>query len=147
VEVRVATEFPFENGRFEGRGKWIDQSAEGEYTVAIAIADGADSTRVHTTRRVFLKLDGSTLYEEETTVTYTPGDRSTFKVAITFAAGTVRGKGYTMDNQCHFEVPISPTLSLDATFTFSPGKIQGLGSSSNKGNLTAWREELTKKEA
>jgi hypothetical protein len=144
VEVRVATEFPFENGRFEGRGKWIDQNAEGEYTVSTTIADGADSTRVHTTRRVFLKLDGSILYEEETTVTFTPGDRSTFKVAIQFAAGTVRGKGYTVGDQCHFEVPISPTLSLECTFTLSPGKIEGLGSSSNKGNFTAWREQLAK---
>jgi hypothetical protein len=144
VEDRVATEFPFENGRFEGRGKWIDQSAEGEYSVTITIADGADSTRVHTTKRVFLKLDGDTLYEEETTVTFTPGDRSAFKVAIQFAAGTVRGKGYAMGNQCHFEVPVSANLSLEGTFTFTPGKIQGMGSSSNKSNLTTWREELTK---
>jgi hypothetical protein len=144
MEVRVAIEFPFENGRFEGRGKWIDQNAEGEYTVSTTIADGVDSARVHTTKRVFLKLDGSILYEEETTVTFTPAERSTFKVAIQFAAGTVRGKGYAMGDQCHFEVPISPTLSLECTFTLSPGKIQGLGSSSNKGNFTAWREQLTK---
>ena len=144
MEVLVASEFPFENGRFEGRGQWIDQNAEGEYTVTTTIADGADSSKVHTTKRVFLKLDGDTLYEEETTVTFTPGERSAFRVAIAFAAGTVRGKGYSMGQQCHFEVPISPSLSLECTFTIMPGKIDGLGSSSNKGNFTAWREQLTK---
>jgi hypothetical protein len=144
MEVLVASEFPFENGRFEGKGQWVDQNAEGEYSVTTTIADGADSTRVHTTKRTFLKLDGGTLYEEETTVTFTPGERSVFKVAITFAAGTVRGKGYAMGQQCHFEVPISPSLNLECTFTVSPGKIEGLGSSSNKGNFTAWCEQLTK---
>jgi hypothetical protein len=144
MEVLVASEFPFENGRFEGKGRWIDQSAEGEYTVTIAIADGADSTRVHTTKRTFLTLDGGTLYEEETTVTFTPGERGAFKVAIAFAAGTVRGKGYTIGDQWHFEVPISSTLNLECTFTASPGKIEGMGSSTNKGNFTAWREQLAK---
>jgi hypothetical protein len=144
VEVRVPSEFPFENGRFEGKGHWMDQNAEGEYTVTTTIADGADATRVHTTKRTFLKLDGDTLYEEQTTVTFTPGERGAFKVAIAFAAGTVRGKGYAMEDQCHFEVPISPTLNLECTFTVSAGKMAGLGSSTNKGNFTAFREQLTK---
>ncbi len=140
----MAIEFPFENGRFEGKGHWVDQNAEGEYTVTTTIADGAESAKVHTTKRVFLKLEGGTLYEEETTVTFTPGERGAFKVAIVFAAGTVRGKGYCLGNQCHFEVPISSTLNLECTFTLSPGKIEGLGSSTNKGNFTAWREQLNK---
>lgn len=140
----MASLLPFEKGRFEGKGQWIDQSAEGQYLVTTTIADGADSTLVQSTKRTFLKLDGGTLYEEETTVTFAPGERSQFKVSIAFAAGTVHGKGYGLGNQIHYEIQISPSLLLECTFTSSDGKIEGMGSSTNKGNFTSWRESLTK---
>ena len=122
----------------------MDQNAEGQYTVTTTIADGPESTVVQNTKRTFLKLDGGTLYEEETTVTFTPGDRGQFKVAIAFAAGTVRGKGYGLGDQIHYEIPVSPSLTLECTFNCVDGKVEGMGSSTNKGNFTAWRESLTR---
>jgi hypothetical protein len=143
LEVLVGF-LPFENGRYEGKGQWMDQSAEGAYTVTAAVSDGPDSSRVQNIKRTFLKLEGGTLYEEETTVTFTPGERGTFKVAIAFAAGTVRGKGYTLGDQIHYEIQVSPSLLLECTFSYGDGKIRGLGSSTNKGNFTSWQESLSK---
>ncbi len=136
--------FPFENGRYEGQGNWMDQNNEGVYTVTTTVADGAEASKVHSTKRTFLKIDGGTLYEEDTTVTFTPGERNAFKIAIAFPQGTVRGKGYCIGNQCHYDVDISPSMHLEFTFTVADGKMNGLGSSSNKGNFTSWREELTR---
>lgn len=137
-------QFPFENGRYEGRGNWIDQNAEGVYTVSTVIADGTESSKVHTTKRTFLQIDGATLYEEDTTVTFTPGERGCFKIAIAFPQGTVRGKGYCFGDQCHYDVDISPSSHLECTFTAGKEKMDGLGSLTAKSNFTAWRETLTR---
>lgn len=136
--------FSFENGSYTGKGRWMDQTNQGEYTVATTVADGPDSTRIHTTRRTFLRPGGDTLYEEETTVTFTPGERNGFKIAIAFPQGTVKGKGYAMDDQCHYEIAISPTHQLEFTFTATSGKLAGIGSSNNRGSVMSWREELAK---
>lgn len=140
----MAIGFPFENGRYEGKGHWMDQTAEGDYTVTCTVGEGAESSKLHTTKRTFLKPDGGTLYEEDTTVTFTPGERNGFKIAIAFPQGTVRGKGYCIGDQCHYEIEISPSSHLEFTFTSADGKMGGIGSSTNKGNFTSWRETLTK---
>lgn len=138
----MAIALPFENGSYSGKGQWMDPANQGEYTVTTTVADGADGSKVHTTKRIFLKLDGGTLYEEETTVTFTAGERNGFKIAIAFPQGTVKGKGYCIGDQCHYEIAISPTHQLEFTFTATDGKLGGLGSSSNRGAVTSWREAL-----
>jgi hypothetical protein len=140
----VPIAFPFENGRYEGRGQWMDPTQDGEYAVTITIADGPDSSKLHTTKRTFLKPDGGTLYEEDTTVTFTPAERNGFKIAIAFPQGTVRGKGYCLGDQCHYGIEISPTHYLESTLTAADGTLAALGSSNNKGSLTSWRETLQK---
>ena len=136
--------FPFENGAYEGKGQWMDQTTEGDYTVTCVIADGADSSKIHTTKRTFLKPDGGTLYEEDTTVTFTPAERNGFKIAIAFPQGTVRGKGYCRGDRCHYDIEISPSIHLEFTIAAANGQMSGIGSSTNKGNFTSWRESLSR---
>jgi hypothetical protein len=122
----------------------MDPSNDGEYVVTTTIADGSDGAKIHTTKRTFLNPGGGTLYEEDTTVTFTPGDRNSFKIAIAFPQGTVRGKGYTFSDQCHYGIDVSPTHYIECTLTATEGKLSGIGSSNNKGVLTSWRETLQK---
>ena len=134
---------PFRNGVFLGKGHWIDQKADGDDTAQYTIDDGASSSKVHTVHRVFLKPDGSPLYEENSTVTFTPTTRNKFTITITTAKGSVSGSGYCFGDQCHYEVDISPENHMEFTFTVGEREIHGLASSTNKGNFTSWRETLT----
>jgi hypothetical protein len=133
---------PFSTGIFEGRGHWINQQAEGDYTARYEISEGADGSIVHAVRREFLTPDGSTLYAEETTVSFTPGPRNGMTVVITGPKGSVTGSGYCFGNQCHYDADVSPGTRLEFTFTVAGGQIDGLASSANKENFTSWRETL-----
>lgn len=139
-------ELPFQNGDYDGKGHWIDQNAEGDYTASYSISDGAENTKVQKTHRTFFKPDGGTLYEEDATVTFTPGERNGFKISIAFPAGSARGKGYCFGSQCHCELDVSQGVHLELTLTVSDGKIDALGSSTNRGNFTSWSETVTVKE-
>jgi hypothetical protein len=56
----------FPAGRFQRRGHWINANSQGDYTDAYAIRDAPESGSAHPVHRIFLKPDGSTLYEEHT---------------------------------------------------------------------------------
>jgi len=138
----MTCELPFRDGVFEGRGHWINQQTEGDYAVRYTIGDSDGGARLHSVRREFLKPDGSTLYVEETTVAFTPADRNSVRVVITGPKGSVEGTGYCFGDQCHYEADIAPQSRLEFTFTVGEGRIDGLASSTNKGNFTSWRETL-----
>lgn len=133
---------PFPIGRFEGTGHWTNLTAEGDYTVVYVIAATPEDGSEHSVHRVFLKPDGSTLYEEPSTLTFAPAERNRFRVTIRSAQGEVHGSGYWFDRQCHYEVDIAADNHLEWTFTLGPEKIEGLASSTNQGNFTSWRETL-----
>lgn len=132
----------FPTGRFEGAGHWIDQSADGDYTVRYLIALTPDGSWEHTVHRVFLKADGSPLYDEHSTVTFAPAPRNCVRVTIRSAQGEVQGTGYHFDRQCHYEADIASDNHLEWTFTVGPDEIEGLASATNKGNFTSWTETL-----
>ena len=134
----------FPTGRFQGTGHWIDQTNEGDYRAAYAIAALPEGAAEHTVDRVFLKADGSTLYEEHTTLTFTPAGRNGFRVTIRSARGEVDGSGYCFDHQCHYDADIGADNHLEWTFSIGPQTIQGLASATNKGNFTSWKETLTR---
>ena len=136
----------FPTGRFEGTGRWINRTAEGDYTVTCVIARTPDGESEHTVHRVFLKPDGSPLYEEDSKLTFAPGGRNTFRVTIRSAQGEVHGSGYCFDPHCHYEAEIASDNYLEWTFTVGPEQIEGLASATNKGNFTSWQEKWTKKE-
>ncbi|HET9386587.1 MAG TPA: hypothetical protein VFO67_15730 [Gemmatimonadales bacterium] len=140
--VASVTELPFTNGRFEGTGRWINQQAEGEYTVSYNVSGNGDGATRHAVRRLFMKPDGSPPYEETTTVIVTPTTRNRIRVSIASEKGTVEGVGYCLGDQCHYEAMISSDEQLEFTFTAAASRVDGLASSTNKGNFTIWRETL-----
>ena len=133
---------PFPIGRFKGAGHWINQTAEGDYTVSYVISAAPEGGSVHTVHRVFLKPDGSTLYEENSTLTFTPSGRNGFRLIMRSAQGEVQGSGYCFDHLCHYDVNIAADNHLECTFSAGRGLIEGLASSTNKGNFTSWKETL-----
>jgi len=134
---------PFPSGVFEGSGHWINQHAEGDYTARYEISDGADGAKLHAVRRVFLNADGSTLYVEETTVTFTPASRNRLTVVVSGPKGSVTGAGYCFGNRCHYEADVAPGTRLEFSLTCYQGEIDGVASSANKDNFTSWRETLS----
>ena len=133
---------PFSTGKFEGTGHWINQTTEGDYTVACVMEATADGGSEHTVHRVFLKPDGATLYEEDSRLTFIPAERNGFRVVIRSAQGEVHGSGYYFDDQCHYEADIAHDNRLEWTFTVRAEGIEGLASSTNRGNFTSWKEVL-----
>jgi hypothetical protein len=138
----MADALPFQNGVFEGKGHWISQRAEGDYTASYAISEGADGSTLHEVRRTFLTVEGSPLYVEETTVSLTTAGGNAVRVIITGPKGSVEGAGYWFGDQLHYEADISPGIRLEFTFTVSQGRIDGLASSTGKDSVTSWREIL-----
>src|SRR5688500_15722953 len=133
---------PFQQGVFEGRGHWINQQTEGDFTARYVISDGEDGSKLHAVSREFLRPDGSALYIEETTVSFIPAPRNGLIVVVTGPKGSVTGSGYYIGNQCHYEADVAPGTRLEFTFTVYAGEIDGLASSTNKSNFTFWRETL-----
>ena len=138
----MASRLPFSNGSFQGKGHWIDQKGVGDYTAQYAISDGPHESKMHTVHRVFFKPDGTKAYDEYSTVTFKPEGKVGIIVTIDSERGSMHGLGYCIDNACHYELDISPTEHLEFTFTIDDGQLTGLGSSTNKGNFTFWRETL-----
>jgi hypothetical protein len=106
-------------------------------------SDGPDGSKVYKLKRTFLKPDGSTLYEELSTVTLWDAPKNGFKITITTAKGSAHGSGYCFDRQCHYDMDISPGVHIGLTYTMSAGRIDAIASSTNKGNFTSWTESLT----
>lgn len=134
---------PFGAGRFEGRGHWISQQAEGDFLVRYDITLNYDGAALHAVRREFLRADGSTLYIEETTVQLTPGPRNGVAVVVSGPKGSVNGAGYTFGDWLHYEADIAPGTRLEFTFYTGQGWITAIASSSAAGGVTSWRENLT----
>ena len=132
----------FANGTYRGQGRWIDQAAEGRYTAQYMIIDGPDGAKVHRVERTFFKADGTVAYEERTTVSFEAKARSGVWVTIHSPQGSVTGPGYALDRECHYEIDVSPDNHLEFTFHAEDARISGLGSATNKGNRTYWKELL-----
>jgi hypothetical protein len=132
----------FPNGTYRGRGRWIDQKTEGRYTAQYTITDGPNGATLHQVERNFLKSDGTVAYEERSTVSFEPDARSSVLVKIQGSQGTVAGPGYTLEQECHYDIDVSPDNHLEFTFHVEDSRIIGLGSATNKGNRTYWRESL-----
>jgi hypothetical protein len=134
----------FVNGAYQGHGRWVDQKSEGDYTVEYLIAGGGKRPRVHTVKRVFRQPGGAVAYEENTTLTLEPAARNRMQVTITGEQGSVSGHGYWFEKQAHYELDVSTDNRLEFTFTVAAIRIDGMGSATNKGNFTSWRESLTR---
>ena len=132
----------FANGTYRGSGHWIDQKAEGRYTAQYAITDGPNASKIHEVERVFFKEDGTVAYEEKSTVSFQPAQRSSLWVTIQSAIGSVAGPGYVFDDECHYELDITSDNHLEFTFHSAGGQLHGMGSATNKGNKTYWQESL-----
>jgi hypothetical protein len=134
----------FINGAYSGRGRWIDERTHGDYKVEYVITGGGKKPRVHTVKRVFLKPEGGVLYEENTTLTFEAGPRNLLAVTIAGAQGVVEGAGYWFERHCHYDADVSPDNHLEFTFLMTNVKMEGLGSATNHGNYTSWRESLSR---
>ncbi len=134
----------FINGTYAGRGLWIDTKSEGEYKVDYVITGGGDRPRVHTVKRVFLKPGGGVLYEEHSTVTFEELAVNRLKVTIAGAEGSVSGVGYWFERLCHYELDVKEGNHLEFTFVCSAVKIEGMGSATNHGNFTSWKESVSR---
>jgi hypothetical protein len=134
----------FINGMYAGRGHWIDTQSEGDYTVEYVITGGGERPRVHTVKRVFLKAGGGVLYEEHSTVTFEESSINSLKVTIGGAEGSVSGKGYWFDRMCHYEAKVKEGNHLEFTFVVATVKIEGMGSATNSGNFTSWKESVSR---
>jgi hypothetical protein len=132
----------FANGTYRGRGRWIDQKAEGGYTAQYMVTDGPAASKIHDVHRVFLKADGSVAYEEKTSILFERGSRSALWVTIHGAQGTVAGPGYVFDRECHYDIDVTAENHLEFTFHAEDNQLHGLGSATNNGNRTYWRETL-----
>ncbi|MEP7337269.1 MAG: hypothetical protein ABI977_05950 [Acidobacteriota bacterium] len=147
-EAKTLRELPFAMGVFQGRGIWADQQQQqGNYLAEFKIIAEAGGVITHVVSRVFLKEDGSALYEEDSRVRFTPTVESFFDVVIRHEGKECRGQGGWFGNRCHYDVSMTGGLRLNVTYTLSEERIQLLGSSAKNGNLTVWAETLTRRDS
>lgn len=154
----------FPNGRYEGRGEWVDKKGgRGRYTTAYEIVDEADNRKTQLTHREFLNADGSRLYEEDSTVTFKviegpfvevaigfrmkktteyPDDRHIVTTTLPSEEKISVGQGDWFNDSLHYDLDVTEDNHLENTYIFSDGKIELLGSATNKGNYTVWTETL-----
>ena len=134
----------FASGTYRGEGRWIDQKTEGQYRAQYKIVDGQDGSKVHEVERLFLKPDGTVAYEERTIVTFEPSARSGILVRIRGTQGDVTGPGYAFDRECHYDIDVTLDNHLEFTFRAEGANLTGIGSATNKGNRTYWKESLAR---
>jgi hypothetical protein len=133
----------FQAGKFKGKGRWVDKKGDqGEYTTAFEIIEQADNTKAQITYREFLNADGSLSYEENSTVIVKLSENHFARVTIKHGEHELSGQGYWFDHSCHYDLDITEDNHLENTYFFSDGKIELLGSATNKGNYTVWMETL-----
>jgi hypothetical protein len=133
----------FQPGKFKGIGRWVDKKGEqGEYTTAFEIVEESDNTKAQITRREFLNADGSLLYEENSIVIVKFLENHFAEVTIRNDGKELAGRGYYFNNSVHYDLDITEDNHLENTYFFSNGKIELLGSATNKGNYTVWTETL-----
>jgi hypothetical protein len=133
----------FPPGEFKGKGEWRDRKGDsGNYTSEFKIVDETDTTKVQITRRHFFNNDGSFLYEENSQVIFKFSVSPFTEVSIQYGEATTTGQGYWFNNLCHYDLDVAADNHIENTYVFSDGKIELLGSATNKGNLTVWTETL-----
>jgi hypothetical protein len=140
---------PFKPGAYRGTGRWIDRNAESAYTVECTVTPGEAGSVVHSVKRLFPVPQGVTVYgqaagvyEERSKLTFAPLRRNEFQVTIEGAKGSVNASAYCFDGQCHLEAAVAPGVDLEVTWTSSEDRLEQIGSSTNNGNFTSWRETL-----
>jgi hypothetical protein len=140
---------PFTPGAYRGTGRWIDRNTESAYTVECTVTPGEAGSVVHTVKRLFPAPEGSTVYgqaagvyEERSKLTFVPVGKNEFQVTIDGAKGCVQASAYCFDAQCHLEAAVAPGVDLEVTWTASESRLELIGSSTNNGNFTSWRETL-----
>jgi hypothetical protein len=139
----TARPVPFEVNQYAGDGSWEDRAGQrGRFTTEFKIIDETSNALVQITRRCFLKEDGSLLYEENSEVRFTRLEGHFVEVTIRAAGKEHVGQGHVWGNHCHYELEVDDGVQVENTYTFVDGRVELIGSSTNKGNFTIWGEVL-----
>ena len=139
----TARPLPFTVNEYAGDGSWQDSAGQrGRFTTEFKIVDEPNNTLVQITRRCFLKEDGGPLYEENSEVRFTRLEGNFVEVTIRAAGKEHDGRGYVWGNVCHYELEVDAGVQVENTYTFVDGRLELIGSSTNKGNITIWGEVL-----
>lgn len=130
------------DGAYQGKGYWVDTTDKtGNYDTQFKI-ETCDNNKVQTTLRHFYKDDGSLWYVENSVLTITEAKPGFITAEIKYEKLTSQGSGYKIGNACHFEIKVNKDIQLECTHLFYDERIEIIGSSTNKGNFTFWRELL-----
>jgi hypothetical protein len=133
----------FPTGKFKGIGRWVDKKGEqGKYTTAFEIIAQSENTKAQITHREFLNAEGGLLYEEHSVVTVKFLENHFIEVTIRHEEKELAGRGYRFNDSCHYDLDVGEDNHLENTYIFGGGKIELLGSATNKGNYTVWTETL-----
>jgi hypothetical protein len=142
--MRMADQVPLPLGVLKGEGYWSDQRSSGRYSAEFSITQAVDGSRVLTAHRVFSDSDGSPGgVEDSVTTTFQFTFACFFRVTIEYQEKTCKGTGYCYGDQAHYGFDIDADTRVEYTWTVDPsGQLDGMGSSTNRGNFTAWSETL-----
>ncbi len=139
----MADQVPLPLGILRGEGHWSDQSASGRYSVEFSITQAADGSRLLAAHRVFSQPDGAPGTVEDSVTTFHFTFACFFRVTVEYPDKTCRGAGYAYGNQAHYGFDVDADTRVEYTWSIDPaGQLEGMGSSTNRGNFTAWSESL-----
>jgi hypothetical protein len=89
-----------------------------------------------------LKEDGSLLYREDSQVRFEPTEGPFVRVTIIYGDKENSGDGYALDDCLHYELDVSADNHLEGSYFFGRERVTLIGSATNNGNFTVWREML-----
>jgi hypothetical protein len=142
-DAQMAEPVPLPLGRLKGEGRWSDQKVSGRYSVEFSIERSADGSTALSAHRVFFNPDGSPGGVEDSLTTFQPTFECFFSVSIYYKESTREGNGYCYGGQGHYGFDVDPDTRVEYTWKLGPsGEMEGMGSSTNRGNFTAWSETL-----
>ena len=132
----------FDARSYRGLGIWFDRAGQrGNYTTEYIISDEV-SALIQTTKRRFLKEDGSLLYQEDSQIRFESTEDPFLRVTIIYGGKEHSGDGYTLDDCLHYELDVSADNHLEGSYFFGRERVTLIGSATNNGNYTVWREML-----
>ena len=132
----------FDARSYRGLGIWFDRAGQrGNYTTEYAISD-EDGALIQTTKRRFLKEDGSLLYQEDSQIRFESTEDPFLRVTIVYGSKEHSGDGYTIGDCLHYEMDVSADNHLEGSYFFGRERVTLIGSATNNGNYTVWRETL-----
>jgi hypothetical protein len=132
----------FDARSYRGLGIWFDRAGgRGNYTTEYIISDEV-SALIQTTKRRFLKEDGSLLYQEDSQIRFESTEDPFLRVTIIYGGKEYSGDGYTLDDCLHYELDVSADNHLEGSYFFGRERVTLVGSATNNGNYTVWREML-----